>query len=516
MTNNDNSRWPQALAALTVVVAALLWLYRDTAVGMVGIWLRSETFTHAFVVPPISLWLIWRRRALLAQLTPRPTPWLLLPMALVALAWLLGSLAAVNVVTQFALVALLVLCVPALLGRAVARAIAFPLLFLFFCVPFGEFMIPTFMDWTADFTVWALKLSGIPVHREGLQFAIPSGTWSVEAACSGIRYLMASVMVGVLFAYLNFRSTWRRVVFVGVSILVPILANWVRAYLIVLIGHLSGNELATGADHLVYGWLFFGIVILLMLAVGGFWAQPELPMPSLGAGAQAGAAPVGTGRATVGAAVAALAVLALPHGWLGRVQDVPMPVPQLQAVLAPAPGWTQASQPMPDWQNAFVNPSAQLQRSFAQGERTVGLQLAYFATETADSKLVSSNNQLVAPKGAWVQVQRGQLAVTTLGELRTWRTAELKRSGPDDIAKARLVVWYGYWINGSFTASDARAKALLAFNRLMGRGGDGVVVMLYTPKTSPEQDQAALEGFLRDHLGALAAGLQRARGGAGG
>jgi exosortase A len=268
--------WPRALGALALLLAALLWLYRDTALGMVGIWLRSETFTHAFTVPPISLWLIWRRRAQLARLTPRPVPWLLLPMALVALAWLAGQLVVVNAITQFALVTLLVLSVPAVLGWQVADAIRFPLLFLYFAVPFGEFLMPLLMDWTADFTVWALQRTGIPVLREGLQFTIPSGQWSVEAACSGIRYLMASLMVGVLFAYLNYRSMLRRWVFVGVSILVPIVANWVRAYLIVLLGHLSGNELATGADHLVYGWLFFGLVIVLLLALGAMWSQPEV------------------------------------------------------------------------------------------------------------------------------------------------------------------------------------------------------------------------------------------------
>ena len=66
-----------------------------------------------------------------------------------------------------------------------------------FAVPVGEFLLPVFMEWTADFTVLALRLSGIPVYREGLQFVIPSGNWSVVEACSGIRYLIASLMVGV-------------------------------------------------------------------------------------------------------------------------------------------------------------------------------------------------------------------------------------------------------------------------------------------------------------------------------
>lgn len=239
------SPWRPALLALGAVLLALGVLYAETVSAMVGIWYRSETFAHAFLVPPIALWLIWRQRDALAQLTPRPQPWVLLGLAAFAGMWLLADLVLVNAAAQFAWVAMLVLAVPAVLGFQVALAILFPLLFLFFAVPMGEFMLDPMMKWTADFTVAALR-SAASVYREGLQFVIPSGSWSVVEACSGVRYLIASFMVGTLFAYLNYRSWKRRTVFMAVSILVPIVANWLRAYMIVMLGHLSGNTIAVG------------------------------------------------------------------------------------------------------------------------------------------------------------------------------------------------------------------------------------------------------------------------------
>ena len=107
---------------------------------------------------------------------------------------------------------MLVLSVPAVLGIDVALTILFPLMFLFFGVPFGEFVVPTMMELTADFTVSALQFSAVPVFREGQHFIIPSGSWSVIDECSGVRYLMASFMVGTLFAYLNYRSLRRRLI----------------------------------------------------------------------------------------------------------------------------------------------------------------------------------------------------------------------------------------------------------------------------------------------------------------
>src|SRR5213076_217780 len=102
---------------------------------------------------------------------------------------------------HFAVVAMVPAAVAALLGTAWLRALAFPLAFLFFAVPFGEAWIPTMMQWTADFTVAALRLSGVPVFREGMYFSIPSGEWSVIETCSGIAYMSACFMIATLFAW---------------------------------------------------------------------------------------------------------------------------------------------------------------------------------------------------------------------------------------------------------------------------------------------------------------------------
>jgi exosortase A len=226
------------------------------------------------IVPPISLWLIWRERHHLALLQPRPTYLLILPLACLVFCWLIGQLTAVNALTQFSVIGIIGLATMSLVGLSISKQLAFPLFFLFFSVPIGDFLLPRLMEWTADFTVLALRLSGIPVFREGQNFVIPSGNWSVVEACSGIRYLIASLTVGTLYAYLTYNSLKRRLAFILVALMVPIGANWLRAYLIVMLGHISGNKLATGADHLIYGWAFFGIVIAVMFVIGMRWAEP--------------------------------------------------------------------------------------------------------------------------------------------------------------------------------------------------------------------------------------------------
>lgn len=498
-----------------VLLAALLLLFRDTAAAMVTIWIRSETFTHAFLVPPIVLWLVWRRRETLAALEPRPLPLLLIPIAAVCGLWLLGELASVNAATQFALVTLIVLSVPALFGMAITRELMFPLAFLYFSVPVGEFLVPTMMESTADVTVLALQWSGIPVYREGLQFVIPTGTWSIVQACSGVRYLIASFVVGTLFAYLNFRSTRRRVLFMAVSILVPIVANWVRAYMIVMLGHLSGNKLATGADHLVYGWVFFGIVIMLMFMIGARWSEPDEPSGTAQGVMVHGRASVPSGSSGVWRV--AFAVGALLAGtqavlWqLDHLQSESVPVVELPAVLAA--NWVADEKPLASWMPGFQNPSAIATRSYRSEGRTVGVWVGYYRHQGYDRKLVSSTNTLVAGiENGWAQVSSAtQVATLPSGSL-TLRTADLRASSLLEVSTAtRLRVWQVYWIGGDFMTSDVKAKLRLAFDRLLGRGDDGAVILISTPVDGAGAADATLEAFVHANLDKLGATLATVR-----
>lgn len=455
---------------------------------MLAIWSRSDTFAHAFLVPPISLWLAWRRRAVLARLPQQPMPWLLLPMAGACLLWLVGEMATVNAASQFALVTLVVLSVPALFGWAITRELLFPLAFLYFAVPLGEFLVPTLIDHTADFTVAALRLSGVPVYREGNEFVIPSGNWSVVEACSGVRYLIASLMVGTLFAYLNYASLIRRLLFVAVAIVVPIVANWLRAYMIVMIGHLSGNKLAVGVDHLIYGWVFFGVVIGIMFLIGARWAETE-PHAIVPDGLHE-PYPLQTGR-TWFMSGAVVLLLLITQGLQSRLDQVTSDRP----VALRLPEST-AMQPMP-FEPGFRNPLARAGADYVQDGESVWLWVGYFRQQRSDRKLVSSTNTLVADTDKrWVQVARGTRKVALPGGPVVVRTAELRQGTPLHGAPAeRLLAWQLYWVGDRLVSSDAWAKMFQAYDRMRGRGDDGAALILVTPLTADAD--ATLEAFLQ-------------------
>ena len=383
-----NRAWPTTLFLLIATIGWVLFWYWDTARAMVAIWARSDTYAHAFIVPPITLWLIWRKRHELARLNPEPTLWLVLPILATTIFWLMGELTAVNALTQFALVATLILAIISTLGIAVSRQIAFPLAFLLLSVPVGDFMMPKLMEWTAWFTVLALRASGIPVYQEGLQFVIPSGNWSVVEACSGIRYIIASVTVGTLFAYLNYVTLRRRLIFIAISFIVPVFANWLRAYMIVMIGHLSGNKLAVGVDHLIYGWVFFGIVIMAMFAIGARWSE-NAPADSQTEMAQPAVTREGFSSWLVMVVIALLTALG-PLAYLA-INNADKAAPATLGLLNAPPGWSPAPA-FTAWKPAYENPSATIQATFDDGKGPVGVYVAYYRSQDYGRKLITSTN----------------------------------------------------------------------------------------------------------------------------
>jgi exosortase A len=487
------------------VALAIVFLFFDTARSTAAIWQSSETFSHGFLVVPITLWLIWRRRDRLMQVPPEPFWPALLLVAGGGFGWLLGRLAGAAVVEQFALVFMIQGAVLSVLGWRMARALAFPLLFLLFAVPFGEALVPRLIDWTADFTVLALKVTGIPVYREGNSFVIPSGQWSVVEACSGIRYLIASLTAGALYAHLMYTTRWRQAAFIAASILVPILANWLRAYFIVMIGHLSGNELAVGIDHLIYGWVFFGIVIALMFWVGARFREPRaVPTHAAADAAAVRAVPASAVAAALGAIL--IAGLWVPLG--ATLADASDDRPRFLQPIAAENGWQPAHDSF-DWRPRFSGERASLRQAFERDGARVFVHVSYYAGQNRQASLINSTNVLVALNDTrWRELARGSNTVAAAGETLRMRTTSIADPA------GRFDVYWTYWVDGRFTTSDAVGKLLTALARLQGRADDSAVVFLFTNPSERREGAAVLARFAADMAQSIERVLAAARDGA--
>ncbi len=265
---NLRTTFAPVLIALALGIGALGVMFYPECKAAVGVWIASTAYGHCFLIIPMSLYLAWERRDNLADLTAQPEPaWAVLALPIAGV-WFAAERLGIMEGRQLAAMAAVELLFLVVLGRTLFRALLAPLAFLVFLVPFGEFITPALQHFTARFIAVGLDLLRIPNYTTDLIIEIPSGTFFVAEACAGLRFLIAAVAFGVFYALLNYRSPGRRIAFIAASVVVPIVANGFRAFGIVMLGHVLGSAEAAAADHLLYGWVFFSLIMLLLVAAG--------------------------------------------------------------------------------------------------------------------------------------------------------------------------------------------------------------------------------------------------------
>jgi len=501
------TKWTFATVLTIAAVVALLLLFQQTTLSTIALWKSSETYAHGYLIFPISAYLIWSRRKEIILLTPQSDLRGLLLLLLLGFGWLLAYLARVQVVQQYTLVAMIPVLVWIILGLRITRALMFPLGFLFFAVPFGEFLVQPLMDFTANFTIAALQLTGIPVYREGTFFTIPSGQWSVVEGCSGLRYLIASITLGCLYAYLTYRSTKRRIIFTILSLIVPVIANGLRAYMIVMIAHLSDMKLALGIDHLIYGWIFFGLVMALLFWIGTFWRE-DLPQD---VGDKPAATPVNAAAINVRrialATIAAVGVAALWPGYAAYLKSqVLPPVPIRLEAPAAINGWHADPAPLSSWTPEYSGSDTSLMQTYRKGNKVISLYLGYYLHQREGAELITSTNVLVRQKHpVWNKVGETGRTVTISG--KPVQIIQTRLRSP----ALRLLVWNWDYLGNTYTANSYLAKLLEAKTRLLGQRDDATAIILSIPyEDKPDGAVATLQEFIDDMLPAIEASLKRA------
>ena len=494
-------QWRFAVLVVGASLLALLVLYWKTVALMAETW-RSATYSYCFFLFPISFYLVWLRRERLALTMPRPNPRALFFLAALSLVWLLGALAEVVVVERLALVGMIVSLVLAELGTEIVSELRFPLAFLFFAVPIGDSVVPDLQDFTAWFAVRALDLVGVPVLLEGRTLTVGSGMYEVAQACSGLRFLTSSLAAGFLFAGLAFRTWKRRILFLLISAVVPILANALRVFGIVILGEYRGSASAAEADHLIYGWLFVFLVTACVLAIG--WSLRESParevVPPQGDGANSFPArnrssltPIAQNMPLRGITVNALASLALlacaPIALFLFNESMPEETTFPAHFLAVTPPWIATVQTDAEWTPVFVGTFSDVQRVYVSGPRRVVLHLAGYSSRQG-SKLAGSQNVLYL-QPHWQRLNE-DVAIRSVYGVPLQVRETVIRSG-----RSTRLLWSWYWVNGEFTNNDYRAKYLLAWSRLRRQKQGSAAIAVAADFTA---DRTEAEFVLQDFL----------------
>lgn len=480
-----SAAWRPYLIRLAAVIAALLVIFRHDVAAMAAIWWHVSTYTHCLFIAPLVGWLVWQRKDEVARLTPQSYwPGLAL-VALGAFGWLIGQAAGVALFRHAGIVFMIQASVLTLLGPQVTRGLLFPLFYLVFLVPFGDELVPMLQTITAKLCMVFLGWAGIPAHIEGVFISIPTGAFEVAEACSGVKFLVAMIAYAALAANVCFRSWPRRIAFMAMAFVVPILANGLRAYLTIHISYLTGdNSFAESFDHIIFGWVFFAVVLGIVMALGWRFFDRGIDDPWLehmtpdGHEAKPARWPL---------AITAAAVALLPVGWealatsWGR-SDVSKPV-----ALPEVAQWRRVpmTQSFP-WQPRFDGADRKLFGQYvnARGDR-VDLSITIYGWQQEGKEIVGYGQGAFDPGSKW----------SWANDTRDPEDGEAVRIFAPGVEREVLTF---YRIGGMTTGNPSKVKLETLKARLLARESVAVAVLVSAENQPGKPARQAIDAFLHD------------------
>jgi exosortase A len=458
--------WPRHAGALAVAVAAILAIFHVDATRLVGTWWTSTTYGHCLFVGPVIGWLVWIRRTEVGRIAPSSWwPGLCLAGG-GGVIWLLGEAGTVTFARQIGLVVMVQGAVVTILGPHVARALLFPLAYALFLVPFGEELEPLLQDLTVAQVMPLLALAGIPATVDGVLIHAGRYLFEVAEACSGAKFVIAMIAFGTLVAHVGFVSLRRRACFMAAALLLPVLANGLRAFATIYVADRTSIETATGFDHIVYGWVFFGVVMALL--IGAAWRWFDRAPTAAMIDPAAFHAPRSGRMGPIAAGMLVIASAALFPGWASGMHRADTLPPRI--ALPDLPGWTR--QPLSidaAWQPWHPGADHYLFGRYADraGDR-VDVAIAVYARQREGAKLGAFGTGVLRADDRW-------LRVADLPPVAGGTTMRIVAPGPVERVVAS---WYG--VGDVITGDPRRVKIETMRGRLFGGRQRAVAIHLST------------------------------------
>ena len=306
-------------AVLIAVVALIYW---PTSAALWSYWIDPDgAGNHGILVALIAAWLLYRNRRQINEVAVKPATWLVVPLILMSLAWLVFWRARIPALHIILFPALMTLGIAAALGWKAARWAIFPLGFLYFAVPSWDVLIAPLQSVTVMVIGAVAPLVGIPGHVEGDLFVTSVGTFEIGRGCSGVNFFAIGLAVAALLGELEDASALRRFNLLCIMGIAAIVSNWIRVLIIVDAGYTTNmRHVLVSRSHYMFGWVLFSIVMFAFI----WWCARAPRQPAAGdRGTDAGGGPRLAAHAAVMLSLIVLPLLAYGLGGTAEATVAP-------------------------------------------------------------------------------------------------------------------------------------------------------------------------------------------------
>jgi exosortase len=254
-----------------VALALFVGFFWPSITFLVDRWSRSEEFSHGFLVPLVSLFILWRKREVIRKTPVHACVWGLPILGLALLMQIASEWASVSFLKALSLPVGIGGLAWYLVGTRMMRVVLFPYLFLYFAVPWPDFAIEVLsvplQHFSAAASAMLLGLLGVPIEREGVHMWTPRFDVEVAVPCSGIRSMVAILGIAALVGYLTQGKLWAKGLVFLAGIPITMAANVLRIAAIVMMGHYISQDFAMTFFHDYSSPFLFFISALTLLGI---------------------------------------------------------------------------------------------------------------------------------------------------------------------------------------------------------------------------------------------------------
>ncbi len=502
--NGRKSSFPLPPIIYTVICALFFVpLYYPAYQVMFAFW-QGEDYNYCFLVPLVSLYILWEKRDRLRAIPTRPS--LLGPACLllgVVLYWLgeLGGEFYTLYISSWLVFTGLSL---AYAGRDKLKEALFPLCFLLAMFPFPNFinhnLTLRLKLISSQLGVALIQLYGMSAYREGNVIDVGFTRLQVVDACSGLRFFLPLIVLAILLAYYFRAAAWKRILLVLCAVPLSVVTNSLRIASVGILYQFWGAAVAEGFFHDFSGWFIFMVSLALLLGVMWLLKRlfPETVPPSVGKQETPSPGGAPASLSFVRALILAIPAVLLLGGTLLMMQQVdfrektPLRVPFSSFPLTVGE-WSGERQVMEKIYLDELGLSDYLLADYRKaGGESVSLYVAY--SESQRKGKSSHTPETCLPGNGWVFRESGIREV----RLPSGRSIRVKYALMEKNGQ-RMLGCYWFPQRGRVLHNLFELKLYAFLDALTKRRTDGALVRITTPlgeREDTSRGEARLDSFV--------------------
>ncbi len=277
---------------ILIIAGLIYYLFRNEIASVVHEWLVDHSWSHGFLIPLFSLYLLDQRKHEILSLETKPSylGLVLLIFGILLYFFNIISPSGYAYFRRLSIIAVIGSAALLLGGWRLIRHTWLPMAYLVFAVPVPRrYYVAATMPMrklAASVAAALLNMVGemeatargvvIDVFYKGVEMEPPL---NVAEACSGMRLLMAFVALGVAMAYLHYRPLWQRIILLASTVPIAIVCNIVRVTVTGFIYVLVHPKYTQGIYHDMLGMamlpLAFGLYGFLGWFMSGLFIEED-------------------------------------------------------------------------------------------------------------------------------------------------------------------------------------------------------------------------------------------------